>query len=159
MRYHFFILLILISILLCSCVSNKPFYNKSAQNWDDSKPDDTAKILHTVILAGDGRQAYLEPTLLNFLKIKMNEAGINSTTIFLGDNVQPYGLPDSFHRNWKIAEKSILVQLNAVKNYKGRLIFIPGNHDWAFSGIDGLKFVKNQRKFIENYLKRRGVFT
>ncbi|MCK4464933.1 MAG: metallophosphoesterase, partial [Bacteroidales bacterium] len=59
---------------------------------------------------------------------------------------------------WDIAEKSILAQLEVLKDYKGEVIFIPGNHDWANGRKEGLEYVKNQRKYIEDYLNREEVF-
>ncbi|GAJ17372.1 unnamed protein product, partial [marine sediment metagenome] len=54
--------------------------------------------------------------------------------------------------------KSILAQLEVLKDYKGEVIFIPGNHDWANGQKEGLEYIKNQQKYIEDYLNREDVF-
>ena len=48
--------------------------------------------------------------------------------------------------------------MDILKKYKGEIIFVPGNHDWARGGKEGLEYVKNQRKYIENSLDRKDVF-
>ena len=47
-----------------------------------------------------------------------------------------------------LAEHRLQVQIDAAKDFKGRRIFIPGNHDW-YNGTDGLK---RQERFVEDAL-------
>ena len=57
--------------------------------------------------------------------------------------------------NREIAEHRITEQLEILDNFKGRPIFLPGNHDWRGWGQKGLK---RQENFIESYLnKKKGV--
>ena len=53
-----------------------------------------------------------------------------------------------------IAEKKLTNQLKLSKDFKGKTIFIPGNHDW-YSGIKGLE---RQAKFVTEYLNDKKVF-
>ncbi len=48
--------------------------------------------------------------------------------------------------------------MELLKSYEGEIIFIPGNRDWANGRQKGLENVKNQRKYIENYLDESKVF-
>ena len=73
----------------------------------------------------------------------------NSTVIFLGDNVYPSGLKSKD----PLSAGHLESQLNILKNYKGNVYFIPGNHDWQAQGHKGLKRVLNQQIYVEDYLK------
>ena len=87
--------------------------------------------------------------VLNALNEKIKEAKKEDILLFLGDNIYPKGMPDSksdVHR--KEAEESLLAQLNVAKKFKGKVIFIPGNHDW-YSGVDGLR---EEEKMVDDAL-------
>lgn len=45
------------------------------------------------------------------------------------------------------------IQMNLTKGFKGKTIFIPGNHDW-YSGVEGLK---EQEKFVKDYFKSKNL--
>ncbi|MCK4992187.1 MAG: metallophosphoesterase, partial [Bacteroidales bacterium] len=146
-------------VLICgSCASYKPFYSQTAENWQEEIPPDSSTLDHSVFLIGDSRRAYTNESLLSMMETQLSGAGENSTVIFLGDNVHPNGLPDSTHRSWDVALESLMAQLKILENYKGTIIFIPGNHDWARGKKEGLEYVKNQRKYIEGYLDKSKVF-
>ena len=127
-------------------------------NWQDEIPPDSSMLAHSVFLIGDSRRAFGDESLLSMMEEQLSEAGEKSAVIFLGDNVHPSGLPDSTHRSWSVAHESLMAQLKILEDYKGTVIFIPGNHDWARGAKEGLEYVKNQRKYIENYLDQSKVF-
>ena len=136
--------LFLFIIILSSCASYKPFYSSRVNSWQDETPTGTSEPVYSVFLLGDSRLAYTDETLLSMMKSHLTEAEENSAVLFLGDNVQPNGLPDSTHRNWDVAHESLMAQLDILESYKGEIIFIPGNHDWARGKKEGLDYVKNQ---------------
>jgi len=149
---------LLIFLVISSCVTYEPFYSDRMLNWQDELPVSAKELDYSVILLGDSRNAYTNDTLLTLLKTQLIEAGENSAVIFLGDNVYPNGLPDSTANSWDLAQKSLLAQLKILEDYEGEVIFIPGSHDWAQGRKEGLEYVKNQRKYIENYLDEDKVF-
>jgi calcineurin-like phosphoesterase family protein len=53
------------------------------------------------------------------------------------------------------AEHRLNVQMDILENYKGAPYFISGNHDW---GGDGLKGIKRQEEYVENYLNNEDVW-
>ena len=72
--------------------------------------------------------------------------------MFLGDNIYPKGMPaDKNDPTREEAEKKITLQLEIAKNFKGKTIFIPGNHDW----YNGLKGLNEQEKFVATYLNEK----
>lgn len=92
------------------------------------------------------------------LREHIMQSGERSSVIFLGDNIYPDGLPPEGAENRQQAETRILSQLETVKDYPGRVIFIPGNHDWYSSQLNGLEWLNRQEEFIESYLNRGNVF-
>lgn len=126
-------LLFFSSLLVLSCAS-----------FDKTQP---AIIAETVLpgtniyLAGDA--GYLENDQVSEALDALNERIKNSkkedVLLFLGDNIYPKGMPENkTDINRQKAEQSLQAQLKVAKNFKGKVIFIPGNHDW-YSGVDGLR--------------------
>jgi len=79
------------------------------------------------------------------LNDKIKSASKNDVLLYLGDNIYPKGSSDL---NNAEAKKALQSQIDVGKNFKGKVIFLPGDHDW-YSGIDGLKV---QEDYIENAL-------
>ena len=67
-------------------------------------------------------------------------------------------MPSSKDKLRKKAEESISGQLKILKDYKGKIVFIPGNIDWAKGRKEGLKYIKNQRKYLEKELDEKNIF-
>jgi predicted phosphodiesterase len=115
---------------------------------------------HRLFLIGDTGKPKLHDTdeVFQLLKLKLKEAGENSTVIFLGDNVYPKGLPPLSDEARPLSEKRLIFQLDAVKNHPGNVYFISGNHDWNKGKRGGLHYVRIQEKFIEDYLNRGDIY-
>ena len=143
--YKYFIILFLF-ILPSACAT----YNTQIKNNNFSTQFPDKEIDHTFYLIGDaGNSAIGTSTIaLQSFKQNLSKASKNSTAIFLGDNIYPKGLPKKGHKNRTFAEHQLDIQTEAVQNFKGETIFIPGNHDW-YSGLSGLK---RQEKYIEEIL-------
>ena len=143
--YKYFIILFLF-ILPSACAT----YNTQIKNNNFSTQFPDKEIDHTFYLIGDaGNSAIGTSTIaLQAFKQNLSKASKNSTAIFLGDNIYPKGLPKKGHKNRTFAEHQLDIQTEAVQNFKGETIFIPGNHDW-YSGLSGLK---RQEKYIEEIL-------
>ncbi|KAB1067932.1 phosphoesterase [Tamlana haliotis] len=138
---------ILLVLLLHACANFKAQY----KDQDKLSTFPNKEIVHSFYLIGDAGNAPIgtsTETIKAFEK-ELSQASENSTAIFLGDNIYPKGLPAKGEKERAFAEHQLDVQMDAVKNFKGETIFIPGNHDWY---NDGLKGVKRQEKYIENRL-------
>lgn len=150
LKFLFFISFI---FLFDSCANYKLNYTKEAENWGDAQPDPNLKLRHSVFLIGDTGNASSgsNPNFLNLFGDHLSKAGKESSVIFLGDNIYPVGMPpkeDSFRKD---AEEKLDVQLDVLKDYEGKVIFIPGNHDWYKHGRKG---VKRQGKYIDKHLNK-----
>lgn len=143
-----------------ACSTSETYISERMKTRDlPTAPPDT-ELAYSVFLLGDGGEAKPNPTepVLALLKLKSREAGEKSAVVFLGDNIYPSGLPPEDDPGRKGAEESIRAQLEAVREYPGRVFFIPGNHDWNQSRRGGLETLKRQEDFIEGYLDRGNIF-
>ena len=163
-------------ILFQACTSLKPYYDKTQLNWQTANSPDTLKLKYSVFLIGDGgvpEKDRREP-VLKLLQtqifnkdttrvIAVTDTGIvnnshpEDVVIFLGDNIYETGMPEPDAADRKEKERRIKEQMNIVKDFRGRKIFVPGNHDWNESRAGGLAAINRQEQFIEQYLNSGDV--
>lgn len=144
-------------LLLNACATHKIQLGKNTSNEIAAEKLDTVKNNHTLYLIGDAGNADDEQTqkTLSLLKEKLNKSDKNATLLFLGDNIYPLGMPaDKNSPERTSAETKLTNQLKITENFKGKTIFIPGNHDW----YHGLKGLQEQELFISEYLKEKKSF-
>lgn len=151
--YKFYKIALLITFgLFASCAT----YNMQVDSAKAIQSDTSNKTLsHTFYLVGDaGYQKELDDKsqVLLELKNKLESESENASILFLGDNVYPNGLPKKKDPNYASSIASLQTQIDVADNFKGRTLFIPGNHDWYSE--DGLQGLKRQEKFIEGQLKK-----
>ncbi|SDR86838.1 Calcineurin-like phosphoesterase [Formosa sp. Hel1_31_208] len=141
-----FVVIFILSLFCNACATYQPQYKN--ENTSVSFPN--KEIQHSFYLIGDAGNYEIGASaeVLNAFRTELNAASKHSTAIFLGDNIYPIGFPDKDHKNRESAERYIKAQTDVAKDFKGRTVFIPGNHDW-YSGVKGLK---RQEKFVENAL-------
>lgn len=142
-------------LLVASCAGNKMIVEGEAIQ---SIPDSLGEPEHIMFLMGDAGNAAMKevPPAVKFLGKKLEEAPENSSFILLGNNIYPDGLPPKNDKNRKLAEHRINVQLEMLKNFKGRPFLIPGNTDWGQDsprkGVDRLE------GYVRSYLDRGDVW-
>lgn len=164
-----------IIFFLSGCITLKPYYDKSELSWKEATPPDSAQLKYTVYLLGDAgnpSSSRQEPTLKlaqshiftkKTVKISGKDSIISTSdpkdvVLFLGDNIYSTGLPEPEESDRKEKERRIIEQMNIVKDFAGRKVFIPGNHDWNEGYSGGLAAVNRQEQFVENYLDSNDVF-
>ena len=141
---------------LFGCATYETHYDEDKSNLNTSLNKETKNDL-SIYLIGDAGGAEKGKSLSHFesLKSKLALEETNSLVIFLGDNVYEKGMPKKDHHSRNLAEHRIDAQLDLVKNFDGRTIFIPGNHDYYSNGSKGLK---KQAKYIEKKTGAKDVF-
>ena len=101
-------------VLLQSCATHLPQYNKNKGESIKAETTDTTKAAHTFYLIGDAGNASdstSNNTLLNLEK-RLKKAVANSTLIFLGDNIYPTGMPtDKMNPEYTSATKKITIKV------------------------------------------------
>jgi Calcineurin-like phosphoesterase len=148
MRIQRLIILVFIILFANACATYKLQYKD--EDFVKTFPKEK-QIEHSFYLIGDGGNSPIgtQTEALKQFKKQLSDASKNSTALFLGDNIYPAGLPKNGHEQRNFAEHQLDVQANVVDDFKGKTIFIPGNHDWYSYGLKGLK---RQENFIENKL-------
>lgn len=137
--------------ILGSCASSDPKYRDGEPTSAFGYPHDL-KIEKSFYLIGDG--GYSQPGgssegLLAFKNFMDSVKQTENYTLFLGDNIYPDGMPEDDARDREEAEYRLDAQIDAVENYEGSVIVIPGNHDWYNKGIPGLE---RQKSYLEEKL-------
>ncbi|WP_461533288.1 ShlB/FhaC/HecB family hemolysin secretion/activation protein [Sinomicrobium sp.] len=135
-------------LFIGSCTTYKARYKTPDHNQAVHSPD---SISHIFYLIGDAGNSPLgeRSRALSAFKSELSNAPKHSTAVFLGDNIYPSGMPDKDHKGRKLAEYRIDIQTEVASRFKGKVIVIPGNHDWY---SDGLKGLKRQEKRVEEKL-------
>jgi len=160
MRFRIYILFPAIFVLLFieNGFTQKRFYAPGNENWEQELSEDPTELLYTVYLVGDIKYPNLENKNLDILQKHISLEDSNSALVFLGDLLYPLGLPDSSDKQFDDADRNLNYILEKFKNFTGRLVFLPGNHDWSKSRQQGWESVKNEENFIENYFNNENVF-
>ena len=135
---------------------SRPNYRRGGIGWEAKRPPDSTRIRYSVFLIGDvGKPADAatggEPSL-NFLRQQIMRAGAKSTTVYLGDNIYEYGMPEEGAYDRKEAERRLRDQMDVLRGYKGEKYMIPGNHDWKQGLKGGLEQVLREQRYAENYM-------
>jgi predicted phosphodiesterase len=137
----------LMIFLIQSCAT----FDKQTIEKVSVKADDLGTNIYLIGDAGFLEKG--EPSnALRGLSEKIQNSKNEDVLLFLGDNVYPKGMPsDKSEVNRGEAEKSLQEQISIAQIFKGKVIFLPGNHDW-YSGIDGLK--EEQKMVEKNFGKK-----
>ena len=158
----------LLLLLLCSAFPTsaqkeqdphpeRPNYRGIGVDWKKQTPPDSSHVRYSIFLIGDVGAPALdsvgEPSL-NFMRRQMLAAGSRSTTIFLGDNIYEYGMPETRAYDRKTSERRITAQLNTMRNYAGEKYMIPGNHDWKQGLTGSVEQVNREQQFVEDFMTR-----
>lgn len=145
-----------VAILLVSCATVKPDYNKKAKNWQAETQLPTGKVNYNLFLIGDVGKPHskIGQRTLALLKSKLDETQGRQGVIYLGDNVYPSGIPNKKAKNHDEEVEKMLGQIRILKNYEGDVYFIAGNHDW----VNGRNSLKQEDNIVEEYLNRNHVF-
>ncbi len=134
--------------LLIGCATYETQISKQFKNWNENQPSTLTKETSNIYLVGDAGDSLNSNKILQKLEKELAKENSTSSIIFLGDNVYPKGIFPKKGKKQDNGIKKLNSQLNILKNYKGQIFFIPGNHDW-YHGIDGLKA---QEKLVEKAL-------
>lgn len=141
------LLLVIISFTVISCATFK-FTPGIGINpaLKDISPETT-----NIFLIGDAGLTEADgsvPKALLQMQQNFKAAGEEDVLLFLGDNIYPDGFPSTEDEKSEEAKKILQLQIQVAKTFPGRVVFIPGNHDW-YSGVKGLKL---QEKWVEDAL-------
>ncbi len=129
-----------------ACATYAPQYANEAHDSIQFPNKAIAKTFYLIGDAGTSPQGGMSKALTVLQKHLEGKTTANDYAIFLGDNVYPAGLPEKNTKDRVEAENALQAQAKSIANFKGKTVFIPGNHDWYANGVEG---VKRQEKYIE----------
>lgn len=138
-------LLPLTTLLFFNCAA----FKTSITETESIDPKEIEPVFKAYLIGDVGKSENGEPPVaLKALENDIKKATASDLLLFLGDNVYPKGIPNDDNQDRQAAELALSLQIDVAKKFPGRVIFIPGNHDW-YSGISGLK---QQEKLVEDAL-------
>lgn len=105
--------------------------------------------MHTLFLLGDAGDHEFNDPVLGRIEKELAEAGKQTTLLILGDNIYPAGLSDKGSPYRQLEEETLNRVLNITRNFAGKTVLVPGNHDWGEMRESGWKNVLNQQEYID----------
>ena len=142
-------------LYMTSCATQHPQYGKNiktekVQNVEGNK----IQSIYLIGDAGDLDQPKNKQNL-EILKNQLAKADSSSYLFFLGDNVYENGIvTDSTKAEYTTSREKLQFQIDLAKEFKGKTLFIPGNHDWR----NGVKGLKEQEKLVKKQLGNKKSF-
>ncbi|MEZ4962743.1 MAG: hypothetical protein R2830_23155 [Saprospiraceae bacterium] len=146
----------LTAILLLSSCANYKMHLQGEQFQPE--PTNLGQPEHIMYLIGDAGDADLDevPPAVKFLGKKLKEAPKNSSVVFLGDNIYKDGMPGKKSKKRALAEHRIDVQLDILKDFKGKPYFLAGEKDWTKK--NPRKGLEREEDYIQDKLDKGNVF-
>ncbi|RYJ44236.1 hypothetical protein [Flavobacterium beibuense] len=102
-------------------------------------------VSHTFYLTGNGGREG-DSTVLEALGRSLEGQDENTSVLFLGNNAESKTAFPGTHR--------LDQQLSAVRDFKGKIVFVPGYDDWK-KGVSG---IKAQQEYINSRLSHKSFF-
>jgi len=140
---------------MTSCATHKAQFGKNVKHKTEDKIN--GKVIQSFYLVGDGGDLDLPKNQknLSILKDDIQKADSASYLVFLGDNIYPKGLnPEKGTAANAEGKAKLDIQIDLAKSFKGKSLFIPGNHDWS-NGLEGLK---SQEKYLKKEIDQKKLF-
>jgi hypothetical protein len=144
--------------LTASVHAQKIFYAPGNEVYAKIKAKDTTGLIYTVFLIGDIKYSEEGRHNLQVLKKMIDECQEESAVVLLGDLIYPLGMPDSGSKSYNEAVRDIDRILKTFRDYRGKVFFMPGNHDWSKGKKQGWQSVKNEESYIEEHFDRGNVY-
>lgn len=148
--------LCMLLLLLGACTTTRTYVAPTHTAGAEAAPP--AGAVYRVFLAGDAGATVEDRPALRLLAAQLEAAGPNAAVVWLGDNAGPAGLPEAGTAGRAEAEARLQGLLRAVEGFEGRIVFIPGEKDWARGREGGLEALRRQEAYVEAALGRDNVF-
>ncbi len=144
-----FFVLLFFSLGLNMSLAQKPYYDEDCKEWESCVLPDKEGLSYLVCLIGDaGAPDFTKPSAIKLLHSQVKNSGNKSSVVFLGDNIYRSGLPEELDKSRTEAEERIAKQMEPLKNFKGKVVCVPGNHDWDHWGKEGLAGINREEEYV-----------
>lgn len=150
-------------LAMAGCTAPKPWYRRDYDVHQLERPyaaPDPGQVAYTLYMIGDcGISSPDKPwPTFELLKRELKAAESNSATVYLGDNIYELGLPVETAPDRKEMERRMTAQLLPTEGYPGKVVVVPGNHDWAQGAPDGYAARLREEAFVEQFLQRGNAY-
>jgi hypothetical protein len=153
------LLIALLTLLFSGCATGYFYVHPDAEQDPVPPLPEGAEITYRVLLVGDtGAPGSVDGPFLTLLDTRLERLGESSAAVFLGDNLYPDGMPPVGHEDREEMERRMDAQIEVLRDYPGRIVWVPGNHDWQHSGSEGLAYVRRTEEYLETHLDRGDVW-
>lgn len=156
--YRHLVFLLVIVLAGNQLLGQKTYYDDELLDWREAQPPPLSELNHRVLLIGDVKYPASDSTVVMLMQHKLDEVGDAASVLVLGDIVYPHGLPSPESRGHEKAKADMDVILRHLEGFGGRVIFIPGNHDWDRGGKEGLERLLYQQEYIMNAMGSDDVY-
>lgn len=138
----------LIGLIVSGCSLQSVYVKESYPTHVPPASNDS--ISHTIFFIGDAGEpsSDAKEPVFEFLVNDASNDPMNSTIIFLGDNIYPRGLPELTSPDRREMERRLDEQISIGGISGASTIFVPGNHDWQYQGIEGYEAIVRQDEYI-----------
>lgn len=147
--------------VLAVALGGAAFFGEAGHAQELPRPAPADRVYQVFLLGNRGAGAagsdQLAPTL-TLLASQLATAGPHSAVVFLGDLLPCCGMPDSGAVGRLEAETRLLELVDVVRDFEGRVVFIPGENDWGRDDHVGWMSVPRIEAFGETALHRGNVF-
>ena len=138
-----------VQLTSAGCSHTKPYYHPDIPEIGKGDSESEGALHYRLLLLGDGGAPKPDEPVLKTLGEWASKDAAKTSIVFLGDNMYPDGMTE---RKKHEVDERLIPQLAVVITAGVHGLFIPGNHDWASGGTEGLKAVLAQEKFINDAL-------
>ncbi len=142
-------------LLMTGCATRNPYVINDYKQTESP----TDELAHTIMFFGGADKAASKssPSFVTLTQ-QLQTMDANSSLVLLGNNGAKRGLTDSvFDASNNKTTGMLSKKLEALKQFKGSIHIVPGNHDWANGGKRGYRRVLQLESFVEDYLDREAV--
>ena len=157
-QIHRILSLIILLTSFMNGSAQKNYYTPGIDKQELLLSEDSVGLIYNVYLLGDIKNTPSGRVNLQLLQHYIDGGNDKSAVVFLGDLLYPLGLPDSSNINFSKNEENLKAFLTILDGYTGKVFFLPGNHDWAKGREQGWESVKNEERYIQQYLHRGNVY-
>lgn len=124
----------------------------AAKQFPETAPAPTQIPEASIVLylIGDAGKATRESPVIVQLKREVAQRSRDSEVVvaFLGDNIYSSGLHEPTHPHHREDVEHLEAQIDVLRGTPATGIFIPGNHDWGYSGERGLAQIQRQGAYL-----------
>ncbi len=152
-----FAALILSVLLVSSCASNKPYYQKDSGIQDPFYDDNIDFELFMVGDIGLESNTLGPDELITQIKSVMKSDNKNQAVVFVGNSIDASGLPDEETPQYTMTSNAIRQCLKLLTDKTDKIFFIPGNNEWSDGNQYTLENLHSTEHFFEKVVSQQDI--